>query len=514
MMALSIGPRPAGAEDIIVLETQTFTRSTGAPFTDIRSFQATAGPGVVEIINGGGDGSDASKRSSNSRIVLNGEEIVSSGDLGIHTVALNINVLLLEGTNTLEVTMLGKPETQIDVKVTTRNNQAPIADFTAVPQSGNAPLDVSFDASASSDPDEIFGDHIVRYDWDFGDGNTLADGGPAPSHIYTVKGNFYAQLTVTDSFGLSHSSTVEISVQKPNSNPVALFTASPQMGDAPLKVSFDASTSSDPDEEFGDSIVRYDWDFGDGSSRANGGPTQSHLYAKEGFFIAELTVTDSFGLTDTTSLFITVTSETVEPLPDTVAEEPSLEAPNSIEISDTARIAITPYVQVVPNDSYTFMAFSHPSLDSAATQIGLVVEVFDMVTTPNNTSGASVHFTIDAGETHRVFIVDKAHPIINDVSPLFSDASTHLILTQNGAQFGNARITGINENPMQLDSNNNLDNLGQISMWGIIFMASTGTGFPMEFVGDAHDSTIPFNIAGENLKARAGSHTGAGRGIN
>ena len=422
MMALSIGPRPAEAEEIIVLETQTFIRSTGAPFADIRSFNvATPGIGMLKIINGGGDGSDVGKRSSNSRILLNGEEIVSPGDLGVHTVALNTKILLLAGTNTLEVTMLGKPGTQLDLQVTTSDNQAPIADFTATPQSGDAPLNVSFDASASFDPDEVFGDHIVRYDWDFDDGHTLVDGGPTPSHLYAVNGIFSAQLTVTD----------------------------------------------------------------------------------------------SFGLTNTTSLLITVTPAGGPPPdpPSPVAQAQSLEAPSSSAITDTGRIAITPYVQAVPNDSYTFMAFSHPSLDSAATQIGLVVEVLDMVTVPNNTAGASVHFTIDAGETHRVFVVNKSHSTLNESTPIFSDARTHFILTQNGAQFGSARISGINENPMQLDANNNFDNVGQISMWGIIFIPSSGTGFAMEFTGDMHNSTIPFDIAGENLKARTGSHTGAGRGI-
>ena len=27
-------------------------------------------------------------------------------------------------------------------------------------------------------------------------------------------------------------------------------------------------------------------------------------------------------------------------------------------------------------------------------------------------------------------------------------------------------------------------------MWGTIFIESSGAGFPMEFIGDAHDSTL------------------------
>ena len=34
------------------------------------------------------------------------------------------------------------------------------------------------------------------------------------------------------------------------------------------------------------------------------------------------------------------------------------------------------------------------------------------------------------------------------------------------------------------------DSLSQLSMWGSIYIESTGVGFPMEFIGDAHDSTL------------------------
>jgi 6-phosphogluconolactonase (cycloisomerase 2 family) len=56
-----------------------------------------------------------------------------------------------------------------------------------------------FNASASSDSD---GGSVVRYDWDFGDGKTLANGGKTPTHRYP-RGNFTARLTVTDNEGCS-----------------------------------------------------------------------------------------------------------------------------------------------------------------------------------------------------------------------------------------------------------------------------------------------------------------------
>lgn len=76
-------------------------------------------------------------------------------------------------------------------------SQAPVASFTASPQPSGQPT--TFDASASSDPDGS----IARYDWDFGDGTTLADGGPTPSHVYAAPGTPTVTLTVTDADGTS-----------------------------------------------------------------------------------------------------------------------------------------------------------------------------------------------------------------------------------------------------------------------------------------------------------------------
>jgi len=47
-------------------------------------------------------------------------------------------------------------------------NALPTASFTATPETGEAPLTVSFDAGASDDTDGT----IVSYEWDYGDGTT------------------------------------------------------------------------------------------------------------------------------------------------------------------------------------------------------------------------------------------------------------------------------------------------------------------------------------------------------
>jgi|GEM_PF-3029171 len=87
-----------------------------------------------------------------------------------------------------------------------------------------------------------------------------------------------------------------------NLPPSAKFSANPASGVAPLKVIFDASTSSDPDG----SISAYAWDFGDGTT----GPGQivDHTYNNPGSYTATLTVTDNNNAQASVSQTISVQS--------------------------------------------------------------------------------------------------------------------------------------------------------------------------------------------------------------
>ena len=76
------------------------------------------------------------------------------------------------------------------------------------------------------------------------------------------------------------------SAPPPNQPPVASFAASPEDGAPPLAVSFDASRSRDADG----SIVRYEWDFGDGGT-ANGRSVR-HTFEQAGAYTVRLTVVD------------------------------------------------------------------------------------------------------------------------------------------------------------------------------------------------------------------------------
>lgn len=166
--------------------------------------------------------------------------------------------------------------------ITLTGNSAPQASFIANPKSGGAPLIVNFDARDSVDPD---GDPLT-YNWKFGDGGTGT--GVQTSHTYTNIGLYTVELTVSDGQGIdTDTDTIEVKNQPPSVS----LSATPTTGNPPLEVTFDASGTFDPEG----GPLTYAWNFGDGTTIANGAAVEKHTYGTVGSFTARLTVTDDKG---------------------------------------------------------------------------------------------------------------------------------------------------------------------------------------------------------------------------
>ena len=90
------------------------------------------------------------------------------------------------------------------------SNQPPTASFVADPSSGQAPLTVSFDGTASSDPDGA----PLQYAWDLdGDGQLDDAFTSTATHTYTAPGSHTVRLRVEDGHGGSDEETVSIDVR-------------------------------------------------------------------------------------------------------------------------------------------------------------------------------------------------------------------------------------------------------------------------------------------------------------
>jgi len=92
---------------------------------------------------------------------------------------------------------------------------------------------------------------------------------------------------------------------KDNNQPIA-DSGGPYTGYTNTSLTFDASGSIDNDE--GDSIISYEWEFGDGGSGS--GQTHSHTYSTQGDYIVSLTVTDSHGSQGIETTYATISQQT------------------------------------------------------------------------------------------------------------------------------------------------------------------------------------------------------------
>lgn len=142
------------------------------------------------------------------------------------------------------------------------NNQAPDAQLTASATYGEAPLQVKFDASGSTDPDLLDGDGL-HFAWDLdGDGEFDDGTGPTATDEYTEAKNVTVKVRVTDDF--NHVSIAEVKLYPGDLGPPEVEIKSPAaafewtIGEP---VPYEA-VATDPDGDwFGEHTLTAHWEF-------------------------------------------------------------------------------------------------------------------------------------------------------------------------------------------------------------------------------------------------------------
>ncbi len=109
------------------------------------------------------------------------------------------------------------------IRFTGTANRSPVASATASPSAGAAPLNVAFNASASTDPD---GDPLT-FTWNFGDGTTGS--GVGPTHRYAATGTYTASVTANDGRGGTNSFSLRIDVGNTAPVPTIISPTSSQL---------------------------------------------------------------------------------------------------------------------------------------------------------------------------------------------------------------------------------------------------------------------------------------------
>ncbi len=162
------------------------------------------------------------------------------------------------------------------------SNRAPIANFTIEPSSGSANTVFVFNSGISSDIDGT----ITGYYWEFSDGINSTK--KLPSHSFEDDIEYSISLSVWDNDGAQSKKCIK-KIKLRNLPPIATFKTSPQNGNASEEIIFDATGTTDPDDEL--STLDYTWDFEDGTFGYEKSIIE-HSYSDTGRYNVTLYVTD------------------------------------------------------------------------------------------------------------------------------------------------------------------------------------------------------------------------------
>lgn len=201
---------------------------------------------------------------------------------------------------------------------------APTADFSASVTTGPSPLNVRFTDKSSG--------NVKHWRWNFGDG--ARSSARHPAHIYEKPGTYTVTLKAYGSGGEGTKTAKSLVQVRPVAPPppVAVFSAHPTTGQAPLTVHFS-------DESTGQ-VTAWQWDFGDGHGGSGRNP--AHTYGASGNYSVTLTVTGPGGSdSKTLSKLIAVSAAPVRPVAAFAVSPTRGPAPLSAQFADQSTGQVT-----------------------------------------------------------------------------------------------------------------------------------------------------------------------------
>ena len=195
----------------------------------------------------------------------------------------------------------GATATWTGAPIVVKPNGVPTARITATPSQAYAPQQVVLDASASSDAD---GRPLVSYSFDCGNGHTTGPiTTPTTTCDYPAAGTYTVAVTVTDTDGLTSRATTKVRILAEVA-PTAALNLSKNNIKRGQSITADASGSTDPDKT---PIATYQFSCGTGTTLPpQTAPTTTCTYPAAGTFIVKVVVTDTGGLTGTTTKSVKV----------------------------------------------------------------------------------------------------------------------------------------------------------------------------------------------------------------
>ncbi len=219
-----------------------------------------------------------------------GPNVTARGEVVQHSYAT-------PGTKQVTLTVIAngtRSKTTREVEV---GDQPPTARFSVSDRPVQRGDPVTFDASASIDPEGS----VSQVDWQMGDG--IGRTGTQVDHTYTTTGNVTVTARVVDAAGNADTLNRTIRVHEPNDPPRADVDVDILTAEVGETVTFDAAGSGDPDG----AVTAYNWQLGNGAVAT--GETIQFAYSSPGQYQVTLAVVDDDGSRTTTTETVRVTPQ-------------------------------------------------------------------------------------------------------------------------------------------------------------------------------------------------------------
>ena len=245
---------------------------------------------------------------------------------------------------------------------------APVASFIATPTGGSVPLTVQFTDTSTGNP--------THWDWSFGDGGHSDLQNPsytfkdkcrrAEQGITPLYGTSEVDLTVGNVYANYTHAVGYIIFEKPPSQPVSHFIATPTSGPAPLTVQFTDISTGSPN--------KWHWDFGTGiwqdhSSERN----PSFTYTISGVYTVYMEAENTWSCRwdispwDITSANTTIT--VLSPLAPGTTTSPTSSLTQTTTITTTTAAPTTTVTTAIPTTIATTIQTTEPTTSATTPPI-------------------------------------------------------------------------------------------------------------------------------------------------
>lgn len=182
-------------------------------------------------------------------------------------------------------------------KITAKQNVPLELDASAIDRAGEAPYEFDWNFEGLTSGGSLGGgfdlgskiEALRSYRWP----------NPIAEHTYAQSGIYKASVRLIGDYGsIILPFEVKVSASTP---PTARFTTPGSIVAGSAAAEFNGSAS-----QASSSIIKYNWEFGDGGKAETSGPTVSHPYVTAGSYTVTLIITDEVGETATASHVVTV----------------------------------------------------------------------------------------------------------------------------------------------------------------------------------------------------------------